>query len=513
MITSERFPGGPIGPRTSAAGATPTDTSGQEATPRPESVSRETFDGASPSVRASSQELWSEAAERAVLAAMLIDHDATPAVAPLLRATDFWRAAHRALYEALQELRAQDTPVDPVTLAERLVGRGTLKPGPARELLAGLYDEIPHGQHVTAHAAIVRDYAQRRGLLRLAQRLVLEAKDTGVRVEAIRDFASRSLLEASAAVGEAGFRPIKHGVRRVLQRLQDLEAGTATAGLLTGWPELDEKLDGGFSAGDLVIVVGVPGSGKTSLVINLLGRLAVEQGLPSGFVSAEMEEELVSRALLSAFSEVPQAHIKRGEFGPDEAHRVVAAAARLSDAPFAIDDEAMPTIEDVVARCSLLKAQQPGLAAVGVDFIQLLQRRDKDRGELHERTLAHIAYALKALAKRLGIVVFAIAQPNDKQIEERDDKRPQLRDIQGSGGIRQAADAILLLYRPGQYSASAGPALEINLGKFRTGANTTVQLEWEGRFMRVTSPRRRQEELERRRARTRPLQLEEADRP
>lgn len=451
--------------------------------------------------------LFSVDAERAVLAAMLTSPEAALQLATLLTADEFYLAGHRALFAAMQALRTAGVAIDPITLVNQLEVQGQLKVAGGREAIGGLYDEIPTSDHAGSHATIVRQYAQRRHLRSLGMRIAREASDVAVPVDALRDQASRGLLAAVAGETERGFRPARDGVRQVLQRLQDIEAGTVTPGLLTGFPELDDLLDGGFAEGDLVLVVGVPSSGKTAFMSGVLRRLAVDKVGTTSLVSAEVTQEIVMRAQISDVGDVPTAHIKQGAFTGDEAARVVRAAGVISNAPFYIDDEPTPAVEDVIARCTLLKAKCPDLKAVGIDFLQMLQRRDRGRGELEELALEKTAYDLKAMAKRLGIVVFAAVQPNDKQIEAREDKRPEVSDIARSSGPRRAADVILLIYRAGQYSAGAAPTFEVKVGKQRTGRLGVAMLEWQGSFVRVLSPRLKKLAAEAAAAAKKPLEL------
>lgn len=451
--------------------------------------------------------LWSEDAERAVLAAILIDGRAADAVAPVLQADHFYRGPHRVLFTAMQALRRAGTTIDPVTLANQLESTGELASAGGREILAELCDEVPTAANVGHHAQIVRAFARRRGLLTLGMEITRQARDLAVPIEEAFDRAGQALMEQSAGASEKGFRHVKEEIWATMERIDGRRQGTAPTGLQLGWPELDDRMHGGFEPGTLCVVVGVPSSGKTTFILNGLTNLAYEGKGTTAMVSAEMTRPMLIEAMLAAHGDVPRAALKTGDLTPEQARKLGQAAARLVTVPIFTDDEVMPDIEDVVNRCTLLKARHPDLCAVGVDFIQLLQRRHKERGELHEATLRHIAYALKSMALRLKLVVFATAQPNDKQIEDREDKRPQLRDIQGSSGIRQAADVIALIYRPGQYSASAGDAFEINLGKNKFGPVGLATLLWEGPYVRVTSPRRRQLELQAKKERERPLDL------
>lgn len=452
--------------------------------------------------------LWNEDAERAVLSALMLDPKAATAVAPILSEASFYREGHRRLFRAMRTLRAADTTVDPITLRHALEADGSLKAVGGDLAIAQLYDEIPTTENVTHHAAIVRGFARRRELLALSKQLASEAVDQEIPIEQAFDHAGERLLQASTPAADKSFRHIKAGVFATLERIEARRDGKESAGLATGWPELDDRMAGGPEAGTLVVVVGVPSSGKTSLVWNLLTNTALDGRGATAMVSAEMTEAMLLESQLSSLSGVPRERLKKGDLTEDDMQRVTRAAVRSVAAPIYISDQQMPDVEDVVNQCILLKAQHPTLCAIGVDFIQLLQLRSKERGELQADMIRRIAYALKGVALKLGVVIYALAQPNDKQIEDREDKRPQLRDIQGSSGIRQAADVIMLLYRPGQYSASAGPELEVNLGKNKFGPIGLAMLEWEGAYVRVNSKRRRQYEAELEASRRRPLTLE-----
>lgn len=435
---------------------------------------------------------WSEDAERAVLAAMLLEERAADLACAQLTPDELYSEKHRRLFSAMRRLNVARVTIDPLTLSDELSASSDLAAAGGKEYIGGLLDEIPTAANVEHHVRIVREKAKRRRLVQLGKEIQGAASDSSVSLEQVRDAASRHLLAAVEGQEEQGYRPASYFVERMLRRLQDLENGTAPAGLLTAWPELDDRLDGGFQPGDFVLVVGVPSSGKTSFMVNLLFDAARRGAGTTALVSAEMKGETVHRNITAMLSEVPVAAIRRGEMDANQRRAVTRAAVEQARVPFEIDDTDTPTIEDLVVRCTLLKARRPDLRAIGVDFLQMIQRRERERGESEELALERTAYDLKGLAKRLGIVVFAAVQPNDKQVEDREDKRPQLRDIARSSGPRRAADVAMLIYRPGQYSPSASNDFEVNIGKFREGGLGKVTLQWEGPYVRVNSPRRRE---------------------
>jgi replicative DNA helicase len=472
------------------------------ATPMPRDVPRETHTTAYVSTTPPPDALWSEDAERAVLAAILVagaedKHRLATQVATILKPAMFGRGNHRVIYEAMEALRQADVDVDPITLGNQLEADGTLKPSGGKEYLGGLLDEIPTTAHALSHARIVRERWKRREVTALAKRMQAMAADPTVAIEDVFQWASKSLVPLAAGEGEKGFRRIKDGLWATMERIEKRQAGTAVSLLSFGIPELDDRMNGGFERGEFIVVAGVPSCGKTTIVWNGLRTMAQEGHGAVGFVSAEMSEGMLLENMLAADAEVSRADIKKGTLSHADVGRLASAAGRLLNQAIYIDDTVMPDVEDVVNRCRLLKAKEPGLCAIGVDFIQLLQKGDRERGELQSATLTYIAYRLKAIALELNVAVIALAQPNDKQIEDRPDKRPQLRDLQGSAGMRQAADQIWLLFRPRMYNPSAPDTIEINVAKQKSGAVGTATLEWDGPRLRVVSPRLRALEAER----------------
>lgn len=440
--------------------------------------------------------LVNDDAERGVLAALLLagaedNFRIATEVATLLTPKMFGRGAHRLVYEGMEALRTERIVIDPVTLLHKLTALGTLAAAGDAPFLAALLDEIPTTGNVMHHAHIVREMWQRREVRALAQRMQAMAQDRTVDIGDVFAWASKSLAPLASAKGEQGFRRIKQGLWATMERIEQRKAGTAATLIPTYLRELDAKLSGGVERGELVIVAGVPSCGKTTLVWNWLRELTLSGTGATGFVSAEMSEGMLLEAALSAEAAVPRAHLKSGALTEGELSDLVGAAGRLLNQAIYIDDTVMPAIGDVENRCRLLKTKEPGLVAIGVDFIQLLQDRDRGRGELRSEQITQIVYRLKSLALELGVVMVALAQPNDKQIEDRDDKRPQMRDLQGSSGMRQAADHVWLLYRPKMYDSSQADTIEVNLGKQKAGATGTAILEWDGPRLRVISPEER----------------------
>lgn len=448
---------------------------------------------------------FNEDAERAVLCACLLD-----AKAPLLAQRHiktpamFYREAHRRIWSAVLALLADSAPVEPVALANRLDASGDLDRIGGRDYIGELIDVVPTGANVEHHAQIVREMADRRAIIEAAQTLAREAYDRETPVNDVITRATSALAPVLVDASETKFINVKDLMLPTLEHLERLRSGTLQPGYTTGWPELDEKMGGGPVEGELVSIVGIPGNGKTAMAVNWCTNAILDQDLTCAFVSAEMRARQLLIRSLNMVASVRTEETRTGKLDDAAWRRLVWAGKQLiAGGRLWIDETPGPSIEDVRAKITLLKQQVPDLKYVFVDFMQLLKQRDRRRGDLESSELKAVAYGLKDLAAELQVVVVATVQPNDKQIEERADKRPQLRDIQGSSGIRQASHFILLCHRPGQFDAAAGDAYEVDIGKARELAQARVRLKWDGPHVRVTSPGR--ELLDERRLRAYPV--------
>ena len=429
----------------------------------------------------------SDDAEVSVIAAMMLEESAIVAVGELLDETMFYREKHRRLFKAIKVLFAQGTPPDPVSLAAQLESTGDLAGAGGREYLGELLYAIPTAANVTYHAGIVRDRALRRRVIDLARAAEFEAREVTTPIDVVTDALAKGLVPIATGKRQNGFEDVKYLVWPYIEHLERLGQPEYRAGVLTGYPEFDEKLFGGFQKGDFIILCGVPNSGKTAVLLNWLVNAAADAGVHGALVSAEMTRDGVIGRMVANLASVSGTKLRSGKLTVDENRAVVHAVSELGKLPLALDDTPMPDLEDVVAKIRLRKAKDPELRLVGVDFIQLVQAR-AERGELGEAVLRRICYTLKALALELDLSLIATCQPNDKQIEDREEKRPTLRDLQGSAGMRQAADLVILLYRPGQYN-TAGPNVdvELNVAKARDIPAFRQMLGWDGTHQRVTS--------------------------
>jgi replicative DNA helicase len=418
---------------------------------------------------------------------MMMDEAAIRRARSILVAEAFYRTSHRRIFSAAIALQDAGTRVDPLTIASWLTDQHLLDSVGGKEYLGLLLDMVPHANHVEDHARVVVDYSHRRALL----------ETLGASADAVRDGRVTARDAAQAAIAEllpfsvdepsrAGYVHAREVAVEALDAIGARMSGTR--GLCTGYGAIDDAT-GGFREGELVIVGGAEKMGKSAVTLNIAlnvaSRTPAEGGGGVGYVSAEMTRATLFERCLSWHSRLGSHEISTGRLTPDQFEGLVESATWIAAQPLWIDDEAEPSLADVEARASHLKATHPEIRLIVVDFLQLVHAREKGVPEAQE--LKRVAYGLKRIAKRLKVVVMAPCQVNTKDVEALKDMRPQLKDLQGSSGMRQAADFIALLYRDGFYNALSDDPdlLEMRFAACRRTPSFEAKLRWNGPTLRV----------------------------
>ena len=456
-------------------------------------------------------------AEQQLLGAILTNNDVFDRIASIIGPKHFYEPVHARIFETAAARISKNALASPVTLKPFLEDDEGLK-----ELGGPAYLVRLAGAAISSFAA--RDYAQmlydlavRRELIRvgrdIADRAIRVNVDSEPREQIVQ---AEQALYALAEQGttDQGFQSFLRAVTdavNVANAAYQREGGLA--GVSTGLIDMDKKL-GGLHKSDLLILAGRPSMGKTSLATNIAfniakayrkGRLpdgsegAVEGGVV-GFYSLEMSAEQLAARILSEASEVPSEQIRRGDMTEEEFRRFVDAAKSLESCPLFIDDTPALPIAQLAARARRLKRTH-GLDVLMVDYLQLV--RGSGRSENRVNEISEITMGLKAIAKELNIPVIALSQLS-RQVESREDKRPQLSDLRESGSIEQDADVVMFVFREEYYKEREKPGdhemekmaqwqeemerlhgkAEVIIGKQRHGPIGTVELSFEGRFTR-----------------------------
>ncbi len=416
--------------------------------------------------------LFSPEAEQSVIGGLLLDANAADQIGAL-RPDHCFSEAHRAILAEILRMVAEGQPVDVVTVAEAIDAKGMTDLTGALAYLGDIVQHTPSARNVGRYAKTVMAKALERQLLGAADTIRATVSGSGSTHEKLMaaQHAVMSITEASATKSPRLMRDVLLPVVDTLER----RAAGETGGLPTGFADLDFRLSGGLKPGNLVIVAGRPGMGKTSLAVQAAFG-AAESGHTALVLSMEMSDSELSDRLISLAGNVALSEVLAGNMAGDAGDRILFGVQRLRDLPLVIDDQGSLTLFDVATKARSVKRKH-GLSLLVVDYLQLMVGDGDNRNQQIEQ----ISRGLKGLAKELQIPVIALSQLSRK-CEERTNKRPLPSDLRESGSLEQDADVILMVYRDEQYNESSpdkGTA-EIGIAKNRQGSTGTVRLMFRG---------------------------------
>ncbi len=456
-------------------------------------------------------------AEQQLLGAILVNNDVYDRVAALVKADHFFEPVHQRIFEIAAARIHKNALVSPVTLKAFMEDDEGLKELGGPSYLVRLAGAAISSYAARDYAQMIYDFAVRRDLIRLGQDISARAAQVDIDSEPksqIVDAEQRLYQLAEQGMTERGFQSFLRAVTEAVNIANAAyQRDGGLAGMSTGLVDLDKKL-GGLHPSDLIILAGRPSMGKTSLATNIAFNIARSyrrgtkpdgtegtlNGGVVGFFSLEMSAEQLAARILSEAAEVPSEQIRRGDMTEEEFRRFVEAAKALETCPLYIDDTPALPISQVAARARRLKRTH-GLDVLMVDYLQLLKGASAKESRVQE--VSDITQGLKAIAKELDIPVVALSQLS-RQVESREDKRPQLSDLRESGSIEQDADVVMFVYRDEYYREREKPGdhdleamakwqeimervhgrAEVIIGKQRHGPIGTVELSFEGRFTR-----------------------------
>ncbi len=419
-------------------------------------------------------------AERAVLSAILLDHEAIWQVRDKILETSFDQPRHRVLYRACTELVDKQIAVTLITLRNHLEEQGLLEQVGGVAALAEVADAVPTAAHVAHHAEVVRRKSLARELIRTCERLVSRGYEGHDSVEQLLDDAQREVLHLAIGHSPKTFLSLDDEIHDTLAFIHRMNAGEVT-GLPSGFKDLDDKT-GGFDGGDLVILAARPSMGKTALALNMARNCAVDRNGCVAVFSLEMTSRQLVLRMIMGEARLDLGRLRRGLLTAEEMKRLTDASQKLEAARIFIDDSGTLTVSDIAAKSRRLHREQQ-LSLIVVDYIQLVQTSRS--GDRREQEVAEISRSLKLLSKDLGVPILALSQLN-RGPETRPNKRPMLADLRESGAIEQDADLVLFIYRDEVYdedSPDEGIA-ELNISKQRNGPTGLVKLQFESKYAR-----------------------------
>ena len=417
-----------------------------------------------------------------MLGAVLVDNAAFNSAAEVLTRNDFYREAHRRIFEAMSALAERSQPIDLVTLKDELIKASALEGVGGAAYLASLLDGVPRITNVEHWSRIIKEKAVLRNLIHASTRIVQECYEAEDDPALLLDRAEKAIFDIAEHRIRQGFVGIREIVKESFRTIDQLsQSKELVTGIPTGFVDLDEKTSG-LQKGDLIIVAARPAMGKTSLCLNIAQYASIKTGETVGIFSLEMAKEQLVLRMLCSDARVDSHRLRTGNLQEKDWARLAKAYADLSASHIFIDDSATLTPLEMRAKCRRLKAEH-GLGLVVVDYLQLMS--GAGRVENRQQEIAAISRSLKGLAKELSVPVVALSQLS-RAPETRTEKRPQLSDLRESGGLEQDADIVVFIYREEEYKATdenRGIA-ELIIGKQRNGPTGTVRLAFIKEFTR-----------------------------
>jgi replicative DNA helicase len=366
-------------------------------------------------------------AEMALLGSILVDREMMASVSEIVGPTDFYAHVHETIFLALVQLYERGEPLDKITLAEELQGRSMLDKVGGLPYLTSLMDTVPTAASAEYYARIVQEKSTLRGLIHAGTQITQIGFESEEDVDAAIDRSEQVVYEVGRRQMHGDFSPIRKLLKGTFEQIDRLyhSRGDRT-GLTSGFRDIDEYTSG-FQPGNFVILAARPAMGKTSMALTMAAAAAKEEQKPIAIFSLEMtNEELVTR-LLCGEARINSLNLRRGNIKDSEWEKISSGMSALSEMPIYIDDSGTVTVSEIRSRCRRLKSGD-GLAAVFIDYLQLVRPSGATRSQNRNDELSEICRTLKATAKDLQIPIIALAQLN-RGVESRNDKRPMLSDL------------------------------------------------------------------------------------
>ncbi len=420
-------------------------------------------------------------AEQSVLGALLTDADSLFAITPPLTPDDFFEPVHRDIYRAVLQLSKAGTAIDLLTVDNQLKHNERLQIIGGSAFLAELTTVVGTTAMVADHANIVREKSRRRQLAALGHKLTALAGEDKKSADELSEMAEQEFLalsyQAAAHASRLGDMRSARFDRYV--ELYEADDPVSQYAVRTGFADLDEKLCG-LSPGELVILAGRPGMGKTALALDIAHHVAFEQKKIAYFVSLEMSQDELFDRVFSKKVNVPAWKLRAGRLTEDEFQRIGPAMDTIQDQPLFIDEDPNSDLINIRSKARHHQMQH-GLDLLIIDYLQLIEVTDRSAAENQTQRITHISKSLKRLARELRCPVLALSQLS-RECERRPDgqKQPQLSDLRDSGSLEQDADRVLMLYREGVYVPDCDdPNLtDVFIRKNRNGPQGNTQLHF-----------------------------------
>ncbi len=424
-------------------------------------------------------------AEQSVIGAMLMDPMAIDTAGEMLVGEDFYSKQNGIVYDAIQELRSENKPADPVTLSARLKEKGVPEEMAGPEFVRDIIAAVPTSANVKHYAQIVYEKSTLRRLIRVSQDISEDCYSGTDKLDTILENTEKKVFNLVQSRNSREFEPISEVVMKALRRIEEASKtqGNVT-GIPTGFIDLDNMLSG-LQRSDLVIVAARPSMGKTAFVLSIADYVAFRKKMSVAIFSLEMAKEQLVNRLFSMEAKIDAQNIRSGNLSEKEWEDLMEASETISASKIIIDDTPGISMTELRSRCRKYKLEED-IQMVLIDYIQLMS--SGGRVESRQQEISEISRGLKALARELNVPVLVLSQLN-RAVDTRSGNRPVLSDIRESGSIEQDADVIMFLYRDDYYNPDTEKknVAEVIVAKQRNGPVGTIELTWQPKYTRFVN--------------------------
>lgn len=436
-------------------------------------------------------------AERSTLGSLLLDKEALTKIADLIQPDDFYHESHSLIYAAIFELYDRRTPIDLLTVTNKLEEKKQLEQIGGASYLASLANEVPTATHIYNYALIVKHRSTLRKLIKAGSDVTALGFDESSPIEELLEEAEKALFGVSQTFLKDKFIHIKDVLTLTYDKVTELHDPATRdkyRGIPTGFRDLDNLLSG-LQPADLVILAARPSMGKTALALNVAENVAKE-GYSVGIISLEMSKEQLVERMFCSLLEVDSWKLRTGKLTEDDFMRIGGVMDKLYSMKIFIDDSVGNSIAELRAKARRLQMEH-GLNCLIIDYLQLMSSGKQNYNSNRVQEISEISRALKALARELRIPIIALSQLS-RAVELRPSKVPQLSDLRDSGAIEQDADVVMMMYREDYYEEDSERrgVTDLYIRKHRNGPIGHVELAFKKeqlRFLSVEKNRTMQE--------------------
>ena len=422
-------------------------------------------------------------AEQSILGSMLLNEKCVFEALESLRETDFYQQQHRNIFRAMDELVRAGVSVDMVTVSQKLEQEGNMPMG-GMEYLSGLTMTVPSVANLKHYIRIVKEKASLREMIDVCMKITDDCYRGEQDAREIANAAATAILRLALQDERSSLQHLSAALQQSYVIISEaMKNKDGLMGLPAGFPLMDKMLSG-LQGGQLIVIAGRPGMGKTSFAMNMVEYIGLTQKAVCLVFSLEMSADQLATRMLCSQARVDSQDARTGKIGTVEINKFAEAMKELSGTEIYIDDSASITPTEMLAKAQSLKKSK-GLGLIAIDYLQLMQAGG--RAESRQQEVAQITRTLKIMAKELNVPILLLSQLS-RASEKRDKKSryPMLSDLRESGAIEQDADVVIFLHREDYYPEDKIPEnmgkARIIIAKQRSGPTGAISMQWQGEY-------------------------------